>query len=139
MRPHPLAAWLVALLAAALLLTGCGGGDEAAKDSDPKRDAPARSDSTHDAGGGAGPLFKIAVEGGVVKGGPRSLRVDKGDRVMIQITSDSEDEVHLHGIDIEADVAPRRQGTLEFTAKDQGSYELELHEAGTVLGAVVVS
>lgn len=145
MRLHPLAAWLVALLAAALLVAGCG--DEDARD-ESKRDAPARTDEDDEpAGDTAKPAaeqikaeeFRITIADGLVKGGPKSLRVDKGAHVRITITSDAKDEVHLHGIDIEAPVGSGRPGILEFDARDQGSYELELHEAGTVLGAVVVS
>lgn len=79
------------------------------------------------------------VERGVVKGGVRALRVARGDAVKVTIRSDVREEVHLHGIELEATVGPNRTGELEFVARHQGGYELELHESGLVLGAVVVS
>lgn len=146
MRMHTFAIWLITLLAAVLLAAGCGSDDDDSQDAEPKRDVPAtttdttESDESDDADPDAAMHnFTIVVKDGVVQGGPKSLRVDQGEHVMIVIQSDAADEVHLHGIDLEAEVGPGKGGMIQFEAKDQGSYELEMHESGTVVGAVVVS
>jgi hypothetical protein len=49
------------------------------------------------------------------------------------VTSDVADEVHLHGYDIEKELSPGTPVTLQFDATIAGVFEVELHEAGTVL------
>jgi hypothetical protein len=65
------------------------------------------------------------------------MPVTVGDKVRIEILSDEPDEAHLHGIDEEAEINP--VGAIEFEAEDAGSYELEFHDSGLVLGTVNVS
>ncbi|WP_193345672.1 hypothetical protein [Blastococcus saxobsidens] len=55
------------------------------------------------------------------------------------VTSDVADEVHLHGYDVSAPVAPGEPATLTFDATIPGVFELELHEVGEELLSVQVS
>ena len=50
------------------------------------------------------PSFEtIRVKGGQPVGGIKTVTVDKGDRVRIQVSStDTTDEIHLHGYDLSA-------------------------------------
>lgn len=146
MRARRTISTLLGVVAAASLVAGCGdpqGEDDSpdAKPRDPERATATEEttpSATRDEPDGERE-FEIEVDGGEVKGGLRALRVKRGDAVKVTIRSDERDEVHLHGIDLEAPVGPGRPAELEFVAKDQGSYELELHESHVVLGAVVVS
>jgi hypothetical protein len=36
-------------------------------------------------------------------------------------------QVHLHGYDIESDVAPNHPGSLRFTANATGRFPIEIH------------
>ena len=48
----------------------------------------------------------IEIRAGEVVGGPAEIRVTHGDRVLLTVTSDAADDIHLHGYDIERKVAP---------------------------------
>src|SRR3990170_7729389 len=51
-------------------------------------------------------VVRVTVTGGVPESGIVRETVDKGDRVVLVVFSDVADEVHLHGYDLTADVAP---------------------------------
>ena len=54
----------------------------------------------------------IVVRDGASVGGIERRSVDKGDKVTLVVTADLAEEVHLHGYDLSADVAPgRRRGS----------------------------
>lgn len=72
---------------------------------------------------------RIAISGGKVDGGVRTITVTKGDAVRIVITSDAPDELHLHGYDIERTAAPGKPARFALTANLEGVFELESHTA----------
>jgi hypothetical protein len=72
---------------------------------------------------------RIAVRGGVPQGGVRSIRVTSGDAVRLVVTSDTPDEVHLHGYDITRRPAPGKPARFAFSAKVEGVFEIESHVA----------
>jgi len=53
--------------------------------------------------------------------------------VKLVVTTDTADEVRVHGIDIEKETEPGKATTIEFVAKDPGVYEVETHESGLQL------
>ena len=67
------------------------------------------------------------------------LPVALGEQVTVTVTGDRPDEVHLHGYDVTADLVPGTPAELTFDATVPGVFELELHEAGTVLLTLQVS
>jgi plastocyanin len=82
---------------------------------------------------GPGPTSKNAVEpteirvkGGKPVGGIADITVSKGDRVRFAVTSDVADEVHVHGYDFMKDVAAGGTVRFDFSAKIDGSFEIEL-------------
>jgi len=60
----------------------------------------------------------------------RTLRVDEGERVVINWTTDEAVEVHLHGYDIELQLAPGTTGAMDFVAKATGRYPINAHGFG---------
>jgi hypothetical protein len=60
--------------------------------------------------------------------GPRRIKVAKGDRVRIVVTSNAPDELHLHGYDIEREVAPGNPARFGFEARLEGVFQLESHK-----------
>ncbi len=62
---------------------------------------------------------------GEVKG-PGRVRVPLGEMVVLTVTADVADEVHLHGYDHFADVAPGQPAVLRFEASIPGVFEAEL-------------
>ena len=75
------------------------------------------------------PVTRISVKGGVIAGDVKSIEVAKGDTVRIVVSSDVEDEIHLHGYDIEKEAAPGKPARFEFKADVEGAFELESHVA----------
>ena len=70
----------------------------------------------------------VSVEEGEVDGGGR-VEVAQGSRVRLTVEADVTDEVHVHGYDLFAEVAPGRPATLEFLADIPGIFEVELEES----------
>jgi FtsP/CotA-like multicopper oxidase with cupredoxin domain len=75
------------------------------------------------------PVTRINVKGGVIDGDVKSIEVAKGDTVRIVVTSDVEDEIHLHGYDIEKEAGPGKPARFKFKATLEGAFELESHAA----------
>jgi hypothetical protein len=76
----------------------------------------------------AGPqVFRIQLKNHNPVGGRKVIKVKKGDRVLIVVSSDKPETVHLHGVDIEREITPSKPGRYAFTAKNEGAYELESH------------
>jgi heme/copper-type cytochrome/quinol oxidase subunit 2 len=75
------------------------------------------------------PVTRIDVKGGVIAGDVKSIEVAKGDTVRIVVSSDVEDEIHLHGYDIERQAAPGKPARFKFKADVEGAFELESHAA----------
>ena len=67
------------------------------------------------------------------------IDVDLGDTVRIVITLAETDEVHVHTYDLEVEGPAGEEVELEFVADIAGIFEVELHEAGTVLFELEVS
>jgi len=82
--------------------------------------------------------FALTLRGGELVSGPRRIEVSKGDRVVITVTSDRPAKLHLHGYDIERDVAPGRPARFAFEAAIEGSFEIESHTTGEHIARVEV-
>ena len=52
----------------------------------------------------------------------QSIEVAKGDTVRIVVSSDVEDEIHLHGYDITRNVAPGSRARFSFAANAEPRY-----------------
>jgi hypothetical protein len=82
----------------------------------------------------SGPVrFSIAA-GGVIERG----KVKVGRAVVITATADVTDEVHLHGYDLSADVAPGKPARIEFDADIPGQFEIELESRHQLIAVLEV-
>jgi hypothetical protein len=75
----------------------------------------------------------VTLAGGQVSGDVGRVPVPAGEQVTLAITSDVADEVHVHGYDLTAALTPGQPTELTFAATIPGVFEVELHDAGTVL------
>jgi FtsP/CotA-like multicopper oxidase with cupredoxin domain len=81
----------------------------------------------------------IEVRGGKPVGAVKTIRVTKGDRVRIVVTSpDTTEEVHLHGYDIKRDLEAGGRVTFSFTARAEGIFEMELEQSATQIAKLEV-
>lgn len=83
-------------------------------------------------------VVRITVRGGVPAGGIARPSVDKGDRVVLVVTSDLADEVHLHGYDLSRDVGPGQPARIAFRATIPGRFEVELEDRGVPIAELTV-
>jgi hypothetical protein len=56
----------------------------------------------------------------------RHFTIQQGRQVVFVVKSELADEVHLHGYDLSADVAPGQPATIRFKATAPGLFEAEL-------------
>ena len=75
----------------------------------------------------------MQVSGGQVSGDTGRVPIAAGTAVTLSVTSDVADEVHVHGYDLTAELPPGTPAEITFDATVTGVFEVELHEAGTVL------
>jgi ABC-type glycerol-3-phosphate transport system substrate-binding protein len=81
----------------------------------------------------------IVVENGAPKGGIVRKTVSKGDDVVLVVTSDVADEIHLHGYDKSKDVLAGGTIRLPFTAMLPGRFEVELEQRGIQIADLTVN
>jgi hypothetical protein len=138
-------AWFPAALvagAAALVLTGCAGTDPTAPSSSTSSGSPSSGSPSSSSAAGttaagttapAGQRIEVQLAGGQVTGDTGRVPVTAGEHVTLVVTSDAADEVHVHGYDLATELSPGQPAELSFDATIPGVFEVELHEAGTLL------
>lgn len=75
----------------------------------------------------------VTVADGKVRPAPHRVKLDTGDAVVLQVTTDVSDEVHVHGVDKSKDVSPGRLVVVRFVVDQPGLFEVELENAGLQL------
>jgi hypothetical protein len=89
-------------------------------------------------GGGANVTFDVAVtHADTMK--PSELNVHQNDVVTINITSDTDGEVHLHGYDHAFDCKAGQVTAYTFKADKSGTFEIEWESTSKHLGDLVVA
>jgi len=76
----------------------------------------------------AGVLIEMTFTAGAVDGGGR-VEVPLGETVVLRVTSDVAEEVHVHGYDLKLDLEPNVTGELVFVADIPGVFEVEFENA----------
>jgi heme/copper-type cytochrome/quinol oxidase subunit 2 len=75
----------------------------------------------------------VSVKDGKVSPKAHRVKVAEGSPVQILVSSDVDDEVHVHGYDIEREVSAGQPTTIEFTANQTGVFEVETHQSNLLL------
>jgi len=123
----------LALFVAGLALASCGGDDA-------ESTAGSTTTTTETTSPPAGPTkISIVVVNGAPEGGIVRESVKKGDRVVLVVTSDVADEVHLHGYDVSRDVGAGGTARLPFKATIPGRFEVELEDRGVQIADITVT
>ena len=132
----------------AALLSGCAAGTEqqepaaaqapasAAAPSPTAAAAPAVPSPTASPTASPTPAVRTVVvsyAGGQVTGTSGREEVPVGEQVVLRISSDVAEEVHVHGYDLEAAVPAGGSVDIPVTASIPGVFEVELHDSGKVL------
>ena len=130
-------------LTAAVLLTGCG---TEFPNAEVPADDPVVRIQTSEPSAGAAPVsppaaapspsarvIDVTLAGGTVTGVSSRVEAALGERLVIRITSDVADEVHVHGYDERATVPAGGSVEIPLTADIPGGFEVELEESGRLL------
>ena len=134
-----------------VLLAGCAAGSDDAPpaaarsapagpatsaDPSPSADpsgAPSPSASPSVAPSPAVRTIDVSYAGGQVTGTTGREQVAVGERVVLRITSDVADEVHVHGYDLQQALPAGVPVEIPLHATIPGGFEVELHDAGKAL------
>jgi hypothetical protein len=81
--------------------------------------------------------FTVKVTGS--KAEPSELTTVKGKEVTLSITTDKDEEVHLHGYDLVFDCKAGTPQSQTFVADKTGNFEFELEASATHLGNLIVN
>ncbi|MGQ0522727.1 MAG: hypothetical protein ACT4P8_03575 [Betaproteobacteria bacterium] len=73
--------------------------------------------------------FDIEIVNGAVVG-KKSVRVIRGDTVVLRWKSDKPLELHLHGYDVTVTVSPGGSAEMSIHARATGRFPIEVHAAG---------
>jgi hypothetical protein len=127
------------VLAAVLGLSACGGGGGGASSQTTETTETTQASTTTSTTTAIQPKkIAIVVVGGVPKGGITRATVHQGDRVIVAVTSDVSDEVHVHGYDLKANVAPGKPARIAFVASIPGRFDIELESRSLQIGDLTV-
>jgi hypothetical protein len=137
-----LVAGLVVLFA---VVAGCGGSDEAGDTTTQTTETTTTTtmteppETTTTVEPPPGPtVVRVRVVDAAPSGGIVRETVEQGDRVVLVVTSDVSDEIHLHGYDISRDVAAGGTVRLPFRATVPGRFEAELESRGVQIAEITV-
>lgn len=132
---------LIALVVLALVGAACDNADDGTSPTSSSL-APAGEDDTDTSDPTTttfdGTRVEVEVSDGEVAGGVRRVEVDTGERVLLVVTSDVADEVHVHGVDITREVEAGGTVEVDFVADIPGVFEIELEQQGLPLVELVV-
>jgi hypothetical protein len=78
--------------------------------------------------------FALRVENGHVAQNMRLIRVKRNDVVKLEWSTDRPMTIHLHGYDIEKEIAPGAITEMTFTARATGRFTVEPHLGKTPSG-----
>lgn len=120
-----------AAVAFTIALAACGDSEE------PVPEAPASSESVSDESAGVR-VVEVEIAEGRVSTDDDRVEVRRGDTVRIVVTSDVDDEVHVHGVEQTAALVAGETATVEFTVDEAGLFEVETHEGDLLLFQLLV-
>ena len=133
---------IAALLVLLVVLAGCGGDDEAGQT------VPTTTETQTETTAPPPPpppptppkpnMVRVNVRGGVPVGGVVRASTEKGDRVVLVVTSDVSDHVHVHGYDLMRDVGPGAPARIAFKATIPGRFEIELEDRRVPIAELTV-
>jgi len=78
-------------------------------------------------------VVEVHITDGVVHTQSDRVDVATGEVVRLIVTSDVDDELHVHGVDQTAGLVAGEPTTTEFTIDEPGIFEVETHDSGLLL------
>ena len=127
---------------ASIVLVGCGSNDSESASTDTTTTetttTTATTTTTTTTEADQPTEVKVVVVDGAPQGGIVRATVNKDDQVVLVVTSDVADEIHLHGYDKAKDVAAGGTIRIPFKATIPGRFEAELESRGVQIAEISV-
>ena len=98
-------------------------------DDKPKEDKPAQKPD----------VPAIVIKDGAPAGAVTELEFDKGDEIAFTVTANTDQEIHVHGYEIEEEIPAGETVDVTFPADLDGIYEIESHASGELLAELRVN
>jgi copper(I)-binding protein len=132
---------VVAILA--LVIAGGGGDDEktttaTTTTSTSTAESTTATTTEEEAKPAGPPTYRVRVQNAQPLGGVEKIEVNKGDQVRLVVSSDTADEIHVHGYDVMKDVEAGGVARLNFKATIDGNFEIELEDHGEQIAELTV-
>ena len=130
-----------ACVLAAVALAGCGSDDDesaSSTDTTTTTETTTDTETTTTTEAETRTVVKITVVDGPPQGGIVRQTVNKDDQVVLVVTSDVADEIHLHGYDVSRDVTAGGTVRLPFKATIPGRFEAELESRSVQIADITV-
>ncbi len=108
-----------------VLLAGCSTGSDPGVAAPPTRSAPTTSSTSTP----TATVIEATYAGGKVTTAQPRVELSLGEEVVLRVTSDVDEEIHVHGYDLYEDIPAGGTGEVSFTADLPGAYEVELQQA----------
>lgn len=86
-----------------------------------------------------GTVISLTISGGKVEGGAVRHDVKLGDEVTFRVTSDIDEELHVHGYDRKLELTAGTPAEVTFTADIPGVFEVELEHSGLKVAELKVA
>jgi hypothetical protein len=122
---------LAALATAALVVAGCGAQDSGtAEETSPPTSGVSPTDRV---------TLDISIEGGQVDPTNAQLEAKVGEPVVVRVSSDAPDELHVHSTPEHTfQIKPEPGQSFQFTVDVPGRVDVELHDAHKTVATIQV-
>jgi hypothetical protein len=78
--------------------------------------------------------FDISIRDRRVEGGTSTIRVKRGETILMRWRTDESVVLHVHGYDLQASVSPGSSSAMRFEAGVAGRFRVTAHAFGAVAG-----
>jgi hypothetical protein len=118
------------VVVAALALAACGSSSDSTTSASGGGADSGKSAPEGEKPSGEGEVPTIVVKDGEPVGGVQELEYSAGEQIRFRVSSDAEEEIHVHGYDIAKEVPAGGSVEFDFPAELEGIYEAELEGLG---------
>ena len=74
--------------------------------------------------------FEISIRDRRVEGSASTLRVKRGETVLLRFRTDEAVSLHVHGYDVQVNLSPASPDAIRFEAKVAGRFPITAHQFG---------
>ena len=130
---------LLGLLLVGLVAAACAGpGEPSATPSAPAATPSATAGPSTAASAAPAHTLVITLAKGKVEPNGERINLNRGDTVRLEITSDRDDEIHVHGVDKSVEVKAGKRASADFVVEQTGRYEIESHHPELLIAVLQV-